>query len=291
MVFFGMGSDTGGSIRIPASFCGCVGLKPTSGRVSRYGVMPLDFSLDHMGPLTRTAADAGLVLHAIAGFDIRDDTSSRHPVGDYKSKPIEARELRVGVPSHFYNERLMPEVAAAFHAFVSRIGSQFGTAAVPIHVPDPAEVNTISRIILLAEASALLEPYLNRRGDFGEDVIALLDQGRLISATDYINAQRLRRVYQREWAKVWHHVDVILTPTSPITAPKIGQTTVEIDGVAEDVRLAATRFVRAINVIGLPAVSIPIGTANGLPIGLQIIGKPFDESTVLELAALPLSEV
>jgi len=280
MVFFAMGSDTGGSIRIPASFCGCVGLKPTSGRVSRYGVMPLDFSLDHMGPLTRTAADAGLVLQAVAGFDSRDDTSSRQPVANYKTNPIPAGGLRIGVPSNFYSDRVLPEVAAAFEAAVARMGGKI----VPIRVPNPAEINAVSRVILLAEASAALGPYLHRRDDFGADVIALLDQGRLIAATDYINAQRLRRVYQREWAKVWHHVDAILTPTSPITAPKIGQTTVEIAGETEDVRLAATRFVRAINVIGLPAISVPIPAAGPLPVGLQIIGKPFDESTLLGVA-------
>lgn len=280
MVFFAMGSDTGGSIRIPATFCGCVGLKPTSGRVSRYGVMPLDFSLDHMGPLTRTAHDAGLVLNAIAGFDPRDDTSSRHPVDSNPNKG-----LRIGVPQNFYNERVAPEVAAAYVRALGEAESA-GATLIPIHVPDPAEINAISRVILLCEASALLEPYLHRRADFGADVLALLDQGRLLPATDYINAQRLRRVYQREWARVWDHVDFVLTPTSPITAPKIGQTTVEIEGVPEDVRLASTRFVRAINVIGLPALSVPLATDSPLPIGLQIIGKPFAEASILALATV-----
>jgi aspartyl-tRNA(Asn)/glutamyl-tRNA(Gln) amidotransferase subunit A len=281
MVFFAMGTDTGGSIRIPASFCGCVGLKPTSGRVSRYGVLPLDFSLDHMGPLTRTPQDAGLVLSAIAGFDRRDDTSSRQPVGNYNSNPIDG--LRIGVPENFYHDRVAAEVTAAYQGALKRLGGK----VVSIRVPDPAEINVISRVILLAEASALMEPYLHRREDFGADVMAMLDQGRFLAATDYINAQRLRRVYQREWAKVWKDVDVVVTPTSPITAPKIGQNTVEIEGQPEDVRLASTRFVRAINVIGLPAVSVPIASDGPLPVGLQMIGKPFDEATILG-AALPL---
>jgi aspartyl-tRNA(Asn)/glutamyl-tRNA(Gln) amidotransferase subunit A len=284
MVFFAMGSDTGGSIRIPAAFCGCVGLKPTSGRVSRRGVMPLDFSLDHMGPLTRTAADAGLVLNAIAGFDAGDDTSSRRPVVDYAGPYSESLAgVRIGVPSNFYNERVAPEVALAY---VRALGeAEFaGARLVLLRVPDPAEINAVSRMILLSEASAVLEPYLHRRGDFGADVMALLDQGRLLSATDYINAQRLRRLYQHEWGKVWNEVDFALTPAAPIVAPKIGQITVEIEGVAEDVRLAATRFVRAINVIGLPAISVPLDTEGGLPIGLQILGKPFGEAEVLTLA-------
>jgi len=280
MVFFAMGSDTGGSIRIPAAYCGCVGLKPTSGRVSRYGVMPLDFSLDHMGPLTRTAHDAGLVLNAVAGFDARDDTSSRHPVHNYVSKG-----RRIGVPRNFFNERVATEVAAAYARALGEAESA-GATLVPIHVPDPAEINAISRMILLCEASALLEPYVHRRADFGADVLALLDQGRLLAAADYINAQRLRRLYQGEWAKVWEHVDFVFTPTAPITAPKIGQTTVEIDGVAEDVRLATTRFVRAANVIGLPSLSVPLASESSLPIGLQIIGPPFSEASVLALATL-----
>lgn len=281
MVFFAMGSDTGGSIRIPAAFCGCFGLKPTSGRVSRYGVMPLDFSLDHMGPLTRSAQDAGLVMNAISGFDPRDDTSSRHPVPDCSRSTATLQGKRIGLPENFFNERIAPEVAAAFIAAVVRAEAA-GARLVPIRVPDPAEINTISRVILLAEASALMEPYVHRRADFGEDVIALLDQGRLLAATDYINAQRLRRLYQREWSKLWEKVDCIFTPTAPIMAPRIGETHIEVDGIREDVRLASTRLVRAINVLGMPAASIPL-PVNGLPIGLQVIAKPFAEEDLVQM--------
>ncbi len=282
MVFFAMGSDTGGSIRIPAAFCGCVGLKPTSGRVSRYGVMPLDFSLDHMGPLTRTARDAGLVLNAIAGFDIRDDTSSHQPVEDYAAGTFVLAGKRIGVPENFFRERLTPEVESAYDAALARADAA-GARLVPLRVPDPAEINILSRVILLAEASALMEPYLDRRGDFGTDVIALLDQGRLLAATDYINAQRLRRLYQRDWANLWDRVDYIFTPTAPIVAPLISETHVVIDDVTEDVRLASTRLVRAVNVLGLPAASLPL-PVSGLPIGLQVIGKPFDEAGVVATA-------
>ena len=288
MVFFAMGSDTGGSIRIPAAFCGCVGLKPTSGRVSRYGVLPLDFSLDHMGPLTRSPHDAALVLNAIAGFDPRDDTSSKQPVervSDLPSSPLHG--LRIGVPQNFYTERLQPEVDAAFRAALTKAEGA-GAHLIPIQVPDPGEINIISRVILMAEASALLEPYLHRRGDFGADVLALFDQGRLLAATDYINAQRLRRLYQREWAKLWGTVDCLFTPTSPIVAPRIGETHVEIDSSVEDVRLASTRFVRAINVLGLPAISVPL-PAPGLPIGLQVVSKPFAETLVTSVSRAVVS--
>ncbi|MDQ1472931.1 MAG: aspartyl-tRNA(Asn)/glutamyl-tRNA(Gln) amidotransferase subunit [Bryobacterales bacterium] len=283
MVFFAMGSDTGGSIRNPAAYCGCVGLKPTSGRVSRFGVLPLDFSLDHMGPLTRTPRDAGLVLNAIAGPDERDDTSSRQPTADYAGGPGSLAGKRVGLPENFFNERIAPEVTAAFAAAVSRAEAA-GAKLVKIRVPDPAAINVISRMILMSEASAVMEPYLHRRADFGSDVLALFDQGRLLSATDYINAQRLRRITQKEWAKLWNHIDCIFTPTAPILAPLIGETHVEIGGTQEDVRLASTRFVRSINVLGIPAISIPL-PVNGLPIGLQIIARPFAEQELLSIAS------
>jgi aspartyl-tRNA(Asn)/glutamyl-tRNA(Gln) amidotransferase subunit A len=149
--------------------------------------MPLDFSLDHMGPLTRMPEDAALVMNAIAGCDPRDDTSSRHPVPDYGRGRSSLEGLRIGLPENFYSDRIAPAVEAAFNAAVARAEAA-GARMVPIRVPDPVEINVISRVILLAEASALLEPYLHRRGDFGADVIALLDQGRLIAATDYISA-------------------------------------------------------------------------------------------------------
>jgi aspartyl-tRNA(Asn)/glutamyl-tRNA(Gln) amidotransferase subunit A len=293
MVSMAMGSDTGGSIRIPASFCGVVGLKPTYGRVSRYGTMPLGFSLDHMGPLTRSVRDAGAVLNIIAGYDPRDDTSSRRPVENYVPD-IEPtiRGLRIGLPENFYFERLDPDVdaavRAAFHAAESH-----GAEIVPLRVPDIAALNTVARVILLAEASALLEPHLEQRDRFGPDVLALLDQGRLLPATDYINAQRLRRAMQRQFADLWSRVDCLFTPTTPITAPRIGETATTIGGQSQDVRLATTRLVRAINALGLPAVSVPCGAdRRGLPIGLQIVGQPFAEALILRVAqALVPAEV
>ena len=286
MVFMAMGSDTGGSIRIPASFCGTVGLKPTTGRVSRYGVMPLDFSLDHMGPLTRSVRDAALTLQAIAGFDPRDETSSQVPVGDYLPSPgCSVRDTRIGLPQNFYFDRLDPEVDAAVRAMAAKAES-LGARVIPVRVPDIAALNTVGRVILLAEASALMEKYLAKRDQFGADVLALLDQGRLVPATDYINAQRLRRMMQREFAQLWPQVDCLFTPTTPTPAPRIGETTTQFGEHTEDVRLAATRLVRGINVLGLPAISMPCGSdRRGLPLGLQIVGRPFEEALVLKVAA------
>ena len=286
MVFMAMGSDTGGSIRIPASFCGTVGLKPTSGRVSRYGVMPLDFSLDHMGPLARTARDAAVTLQAIAGFDTRDETSSREPVDNYlPAENCSIRGVRIGLPENFYFDRLDPEVDSAVRRMAAN-AETLGAHVIPVRVPDIAALNAVGRVILLAEGSALMEKYAGNRDMFGADVMALIDQGRLLAATDYINAQRLRRMMQRDFAQLWRRVDCLFTPTTPMGAPRIGDTTAQFGDQTEDVRLASTRLVRGINVLGLPALSMPCGVdRQALPLGLQIIGRPFDEALILRVAA------
>jgi aspartyl-tRNA(Asn)/glutamyl-tRNA(Gln) amidotransferase subunit A len=267
LVFFAMGTDTGGSIRVPASYCGCVGLKPTYGRVSRAGVFPLGFTLDHVGPLTRTVRDAALVMQAIAG-----------------TQPATrlVKDCRVGVPRNYFSERLSPAVEGAFRAALAQV-ERLGARLVPIDVPDPAAIGAAGRLILLSEASALLKRYLDRRGDFGRDVLALVDQGLLVPATDYIDAQRLRRVYQSRWAELWNQVDFVFTPTTAIEAPLIGQEKVAFGSAEEDVRLASTRFVRPFNVLGLPAVSVPWETG-GLPAGIQIVGMPGSDEELLGFA-------
>ena len=286
MVFMAMGSDTGGSIRIPAAYCGTVGLKPTFGRVSRYGVMPLDFSLDHMGPLTRSVRDAALTLQALAGFDPRDETSSRRAVGSYMPEACcGIPNLRIGWPENYYFDCVDPAVKAGVESMAAA-AERAGARITPVRVPDIAAMNSVARVTLMVEASALMEPFLDRRHMFGADVLALFDQGRFIPATDYVNAQRLRRIMQREFRALWETVDCLITPTAPIGAPKIGESTVRIGAETEDVRLASTRLVRAINLLGLPALSLPCGLdKDGMPLSAQIIGKPFDEATILRVGA------
>jgi aspartyl-tRNA(Asn)/glutamyl-tRNA(Gln) amidotransferase subunit A len=286
LVHGALGTDTGGSIRIPAAFCGVVGLKPTYGRVSRHGVLPLAYTLDHVGPLAATVRDAALLLNAIAGHDPADPSSSRRPAIDFVPPPAcSIRGLRVGIPENFFFERLDPEVDEAVRSALERAQS-IGARLKPVRVPDMAACNAVARVIQLAEAAAVLGPLLERRGDLGTDVRALIDQGRLVAATDYLDAQRLRRRYQREFQRLWSEVDCLAAPATPLTAPEIGQTTVRLGGEDEDVRLAATRLVRAINLLGLPALSLPCGvSSSGLPVGLQIIGPPFDEASVLILGA------
>jgi aspartyl-tRNA(Asn)/glutamyl-tRNA(Gln) amidotransferase subunit A len=264
LVFFAMGTDTGGSIRIPASYCGCVGLKPTFDLINRAGVLPLSSSMDHVGPLTRTVRDAALVMKAITN------------PGASRIKTIAGS--RIGIPRNFFTERLAPAVESTFEQALKRTES-LGASLVPITVPDPVAINTVARIIQLSEASSVLRPYLDRRSDFGPDLLSLLDQGRLISATDYIDAQRLRRLYQNRWDAVWEEVDVIFTPTTPVQAPLMGQTVVD----GEDVRLASTRLVRPFNALGVPALSIPFGSGN-LPVSLQVVGRGGSEESLFSVA-------
>jgi len=280
-----LGSDTGGSIRIPASFCGVVGLKPTFGRVSRWGVFPLGWSLDHVGPLARHVWDAAVVLQAIAGPDSRDEHCAAVAPPDYlRDIGAGVRGLAIGVPENYFYDHLSLDVERAVRAAVKRL-EELGARIEPVKLPGIVAATDLSRVILLAEAAALHQKNLrSRRQDIGADVRALLEQGECILATDYLNAQRARRRFVDELDALFRKVTVLVTPTTPVTAAAIGETTVRVDGDTEDVRLASTRLVRAFNLAGVPVLSVPCGFDHrALPIGLQIIGKPFDEPTVLRV--------
>ena len=286
LVYAALGTDTGGSIRIPAAFCGTVGLKPTYGRVSRYGVLPLAYTLDHVGPLARSVTDTAIMLNAIAGHDPKDESSSRYPTIDYvPDDEASIRGLRVGFPQNCFFDRLDPDVESAVRGAFAR-AEALGAVVKPVIVPDMAGINATARIILLSEASAYLEPYMTEQSRFGPDVYSLLRQGRLVPATDYVNAQRLRRRARKNFEELWREVDCLFTPTTPNTAPPIGAQTVRLGGGDEDVRLATTRLVRGINLLGLPALSVPCGLSRGgLPIGLQIIGPAFQEGLILKVGS------
>ena len=286
MVYAAMGSDTGGSIRIPASFCGTVGLKPTYGRVSRYGAFPLAWSLDHMGPLARSVRDAAAVFDAIAGHDRRDAASSRHPVVETVPEAgCSIRGVRIGFPQNFFFDRLDADVESSVRGALARAES-LGAVVVPVRLPDMEAVAAVGRVILLCEASAMMEPQLHNRGQFGADVLALLDQGRLLAATDYIQAQRLRKKMQREFSAVWRQVDCLIAPATPTAAPRVGEKKVRLGGYEEDVRIVATRLVRGFNVLGLPSLAMPCGlSAAGLPVGLQIVGPAMEEALILRVGA------
>lgn len=287
MVFAAMGSDTGGSIRIPASYCGTAGIKPTYGLVSRHGSFPLGFTLDHMGPLARTSRDCAHVLQAIAGPDSRDPycATSSTPMASIPSKPS-LEGIRIGYSEKFFFDNVDPEIRQSTEAAL-RAFHEWGATLVPLELGWLDEVVALSHVILPAEAASAVESHLHRRADFGPEVLPLFEAGRLIPAVEYIQAQRLRRLYrQRAKTEIWNQVDLLLGPSTAITAPKIGESTVTLaGGLTVEVRAASTRLVRAFNVLGTPAHSFVGGFhSNGLPMSLQLIGAPFADSKVLAAA-------
>lgn len=280
-----LGTDTGGSIRIPASFCGVIGFKPTYGVVSKRGVLPLGFSLDHIGPLAATVRDAAVTMSAIAGHDPHDPASSNRVPPDFTIPRDSSLEgVRIGRPDRFYFERLQDGVRDVLES-VFRKAESMGARIARVEVPDIDDFNAVALAILLGEAAAVHESNLDRRDEIGPDVRLLLDQGRMLPASSYVNAQRLRSRFSREFAKVWDSCDVLFLPATPTVAPRIGQATVTLGSGDEDVRLLTTRCVRAINALGWPALSLPCGLADGLPVGLQIVGPAFRDDAVLRAGA------
>jgi aspartyl-tRNA(Asn)/glutamyl-tRNA(Gln) amidotransferase subunit A len=281
-----LGTDTGGSIRIPASYCGITGLKPTYGRVSRYGVLPLAFSLDHVGPLGSCVEDCALTMNAIAGPDPRDRSCAQFPAPDFNlPAPANLNGLRVGIPANFFFDSLRDDVATAVHNAILVL-ERLGASLIETPIPDLAEVNIAARVIQLAETAAVYARHRDRTM-FGNDVWGLIEQGRMITAEEYINAQRLRTLFRREFDALWQKIDILAAPSTPITAPLLEETTVRIGAKEEDTRMASTRLARAINLIGEPALSLACGKdSSGLPIGMQLIGAPFTEPKLLQAAKM-----
>jgi len=281
-----LGSDTGGSIRLPAACCGVVGLKPTYGRVSRAGVMPLSWSLDHLGPLTRTVADAALLLGIIAGHDPRDATSSRRGVPYYErllDTPVEG--LRVGLPENYFFDGLAAEMDAGVRA-AARVLEGLGAEIVSLRLPDPRPVVDVSNVIARAESAAVHARIARERPhELQPAVRARLEIGFHITAHDYLQALRLRSRYTRAFvAEVFAETDALLAPVIPEPAPALDAVKA---GTVEEVVARMGRFsrlTRPFNGLGLPALSVPCGfSPGGRPLALQVVGRPFDEATVLRL--------
>ena len=267
------GTDTGGSIRIPAAYCGIVGLKPTYDVLSRRGILPLNYGLDHAGPLGSCVEDCALAMNAMSGGKAEFNLP---PLANLKS-------LRIGIPDAFFFEGLQPEVEKSIQTQIENMRRQ-GADVTPITLPNFHEVNAASRIVQMSEATAL---YVNYRDEslFGKDVWANIQDGRQIFAHEYVNAQRLRKIYRRKMDEVWQRTDIIITPTTAITAPPRDAATVQINGREEDVRLASTRLVRGWNYLGEPALSMPGGNdSQGLPIGMQLIAAPYQDARLLQFA-------
>jgi len=271
-----LGSDTGGSIRIPASLCGIAGLKPTYGRVSRAGALPLSWSMDHVGPMARTVRDCALLLAAIAGHDPRDPASAAEPVPDYLADlETGARGLRVGLPRRYFYDQVHDEVLAAVEAAADLLRSE-GAEVRDVDIEGIEHAGAAGATILVAEASAYHQKtFRERPEDYGDDVRLRLLMGELYPATAYINAQRLRGTLRDAFLATLADVDILLAPSTPITAPPIAAFTT-------DIRANLTRFTTPINLVGFPSLALPCGfDAQGLPIGMQLIGRPFDEALVL----------
>jgi aspartyl-tRNA(Asn)/glutamyl-tRNA(Gln) amidotransferase subunit A len=284
-----VGTDTGGSIRVPSAFCGTVGLKPTFGRVSVFGTMPLSPSFDHVGPLVRSVADAAILLGLIAGRDPLDPTSSPRPVQDFRGalggKPL--RKFRLGRTREHYWERLDPEVRRAAEAAVRDMEKR-GAVVREVSLPHLKESLDAATDISLAEALHVHEAagyFPARAAEYGEEVRQRIEAGGKVLANRYLVGFDVRKQLRAEFDAAFQDVDAIVAPTVPVPAPLIGAETVQIGGEQIGVRPAIVGHARPANFTGLPAISIPCGfTRGGLPVGLQLIGRQFDETTLLRIA-------
>ena len=280
------GSDTGGSIRIPAALCGIVGLKPTYGRVSRHGLTPLAWSMDHPGPMVRTVEDAAITMNVISGHDPRDVACVDLPVPDFTAALTgDIRGLRIGTPRQFFDAPLDPEVRQRVNDALGHLES-LGAEVQEVDFPEFNDAAAISTTMLMAEASACFRDLLASDGEqLYEPVRLRLEAGLFISAADYLRAQQGRAAFDRAARRLLQDVDLLAGPSEPVTAPPLLQQQV-LAGEREIGTVAAlTQYTRPYNITGFPAISVPCGfSAEGMPIGLQLAGRPFDEETVLRAA-------
>ena len=306
LVPLALGSDTGGSIRQPAALCGIVGLKPSYGRVSRYGLLAYASSLDQIGPFARTVEDAAIALGVMAGSDVKDSTSAREPVPDYASALLDCPTMRIGVPTRLVDEGVDPEVTSAFRAALDVLRAS-GATTVEIDLPHAAVAIPTYYLVATAEASANLARYdgvrfgfrspasgsddlasmyaMTRARGFGAEVKRRIVLGTYVLSAGYydayyLKAQQVRTLIRRDYEQAFERVDVVAMPTSPTPAFKLGERSSDpLQMYLADV------FTVSANLAGLPAVSVPCGfTTARLPIGLHLTGRPFDETTVLAIA-------
>ncbi|MCJ7426295.1 MAG: Asp-tRNA(Asn)/Glu-tRNA(Gln) amidotransferase subunit GatA [Dehalococcoidales bacterium] len=302
---FALGSDTGGSIRQPAGFCSVVGLKPTYGRVSRYGLVAFASSLDQIGPLTKDVTDCALVMNAIAGFDDRDSTSVPEPTPDYtKCLSTDLKGLKLGVPKEYFVKGMQPEVESAMRAAIAKLEGLGAKVDWNVSLPSTPYALAAYYIIAPSEASANLARYdgvkygfsysdadsmwdameKTRQFGFGDEVKRRIMLGTYALSAGYydayyLKAQKVRTLIRREFDQAFAKYDALVTPTSPTVPFKIGEKTEDpVQMYLSDV------CTLPINIAGVPALSIPAGFGDGLPIGMQLIGKPFGEETILKVA-------
>lgn len=281
-----LGTDTGGSVRVPASFCGVVGMKPTYGRVSKQGVFPLSWTLDHVGPLTRTVTDNAILLNALAGYDPKDPSSIDRETEDFTrdlGKGIEG--LSLGLPTTFYFEDMNAEVRRVMDATIEVL-RDMGAVTKPVELPNLEKFTDAHRVILRSEAYAVHEQHLKDYPDQWDDEV----KERLYTALDtmgyeFAQALQTRQQAKDEFNQALEEVDVILAPTLPILPPNINERHVDIEKYAgQHIRWSIIKLTAPTNLNGFPSLSVPCGfSAEGMPIGLQIIGREFDEALLYRI--------
>jgi aspartyl-tRNA(Asn)/glutamyl-tRNA(Gln) amidotransferase subunit A len=287
LCYAALGSDTAASVRVPAALCGTVGMKPTFGRVSKSGVFPLAWTLDHVGPLTRTVEDNALLLNVLAGYNAQDPHSAYRPVEDFAQslrRPVQGRS--VGVPANYYFEHIEEEVEEKVRE-ATEVFRSLGAEVREVEIPNLPESLKAQRIILAAEAYAVHEKRLESEPErFGYEARERIRDGEGLKAHRYATAQQVtKRRSLEEFERALREVEVLLTPSVPVAATKIGQREVEIGDHKEAVFSALTRLTGPTNLNGLPSLSLPCGfTGTGLPVGLQLIGRSFDEATIYNYA-------
>ena len=287
LTFAALGSDTGGSIRMPAHFCGVTGLKTTWGRISRAGAMPLSQSLDTVGPLARTAEDCALLLGLMAGADPLDPTAAAGPVPDYAAATRQSiKGLRIGVPTAFYVDDLDPEVAKILDDTIAILKHE-GATIVQVELPDQRQLSAACQLVLAVEAATFHKRWLiERPGDYGPQVLMRLQNGLAIPGVSYLEAMRWRGPALAAFNAAVAGVDAMIAPVAPVPAPTIAESDVGNSPGAEAVIQRLTRFTRPINYLGLPSLAIPAGfTGAGLPVGMQLVGRSFDEAMLLRIGA------
>jgi aspartyl-tRNA(Asn)/glutamyl-tRNA(Gln) amidotransferase subunit A len=284
-----LGTDTSGSIRVPSSFCGLFGLKPTYGRVSKYGVMQLAPSIDHVGPMARSAWDVAALLQAIAGYDEYDASTINVPVPDYvnfisENNDREAK-FKLGIPKEYFFDLIDPKVLQTFEKFVDQL-NECGVSTIAVNVMETDKIFETWKALRLGESAATHSEWLSsKRHEYGQDVLAMLESGTKVSAVEYIKANTRRQELKNAFLKSMSGLDGLVVPTTIITAPLLNQKVLSINGENVEVYQALSRLTTVFDVTGLPVINVPVDLVDGkLPIGAQLVGRPFDESVILSIA-------
>ena len=289
VTFASLGTDLGGSVRLPGAFCGVVGLKQTFGRVSQRGLLVTSFNGDHIGPMTRSVQDSALMLQVIAGYDPLDPSTAPVPLDDYAlalERGIQG--LTMGIPGNHYFDLLDPEVEAAVRRAIAAL-EELGVASREVSLPSMEYAGAL-RFAAMADSVVTHEPYIaSGREDYGPDTLYRTLAGQFVLGRDYSKAMKVQRIIKEEHARVLQDVDFLVTPTTPMPAPRIDADTIVVNGERQKVRGPGSghisRNTSPMNATGFPAITVPCGfSEGGLPIGLQFIGSPWDEGGLFRIA-------